>query len=146
MNNSKIPAGILFVVILAIGIGLRFWDLSNFSIWTDEQDTLMQSRHFSEIWGHRGNGAFYFMLQNIWQLFFGDGAYAIRSLSGVFGVLSIVLAAKIVLQITQDRKAALAAAFFCAVLPLLVWHSRDARMYTLSVSYTHLTLPTNREV
>jgi uncharacterized membrane protein len=129
MKNIKIPAGICFVVILAIGIILRFWGLSNFSIWTDEQDTLMQSRHFSEIWSHRGNGAFYFMLQNLWRVLLGDSPYAIRSLSAVFGCLSILLAAKAVLQITQDRKAALAAAFFCAVFPLLVWHSRDARMY-----------------
>lgn len=131
MKNNPIPAGILLVVILAIGASLRFWGLSHFSIWTDEQDTLMQSRYFSEIWAHRGNGVLYFMLQNIWQLFWGDGAYAIRSLSAVFGCLSILFAAKVVLQITRDRKAALAAAFFCAVLPLLVWHSRDARMYSV---------------
>lgn len=131
MKNIKTPAGILFVVILAIGIALRFWGLSNFSIWTDEQDTLMQSRHLSEIWNHRGNGAFYFMLQSIWQFFWGESAYSIRSLSAVLGCLSLLLAAKVSLQVTQNRKAALAAAFFCAILPLLVWHSRDARMYPL---------------
>jgi hypothetical protein len=131
MKNSKVPAGILFVVILAVGITLRFWGLSNFSIWTDEQDTLMQSRHLAEIWNHRGNGTLYFLLQNIWRLFWGESAYAIRSLSALFGCLSLLLVAKVSLQITQDRKAALAAAFFCSILPLLVWHSRDARMYPI---------------
>lgn len=129
MRNSKIAVWILFVVVLAIGITLRFRGLSHFSIWTDEQDTLMQSRHLSEIWNHRGNGTFYFMLQNIWQFFWGNGAYSIRSLGALSGCLSILLAAKLSLGITQDRKAALAAAFFCSIFPLLVWHSRDARMY-----------------
>ena len=41
-------------------------------------------------------------------------------------------------------------AYFFAILSMMIYYSRDAYYYNViknySVSYTHLTLPTNREV
>jgi uncharacterized membrane protein len=122
---------IFFFASIFLLICLRFWNLGSHSIWTDEQDSLMQSRHLAEIWPNRGNGVLYFVILNFWRAFFGDTATALRSLSAVLGVLSVAVTGWIVLRITRDRLLASIALFLGALFPILLWHARDARMYSL---------------
>lgn len=120
-----------FLFLFCFAAWLRYWELGAHSLWTDEQDSLMQSRGLLEIWNRRGNGILYFALLHHWRGMFGDSALALRSLSAGLGTISVLLVSWIAYRMSGSRKAAFIAGVLSCCLPILVWHSRDARMYPL---------------
>lgn len=81
----------------------------------------------------------YFFLLHFWMKIFGDGEIAIRSLSFIFGMLSVPLTF-IISKKLFDKTFALISTTIVGVCPLLAFFSVEARMYPLTVFLVLLSL------
>jgi 4-amino-4-deoxy-L-arabinose transferase-like glycosyltransferase len=75
-----------------------------------------------------GNAAAYNVLLFGWASIFGDSNFALRSLSVLFGVLTVILGYYFCRQLFNERTANIAAALLC-FHPVLVEYSQLARAY-----------------
>ena len=128
----------------AAGGALRFSTLHVQSFWLDEAVT----RHIvtrplgsmlSMVVHFESTPPLYYVLAWGWERIFGAGEVGLRSLSALFGTVTIVVLALIARRLAGDR-AGLAAAALCATNPLLIWYSQEARAYALLVALCALTL------
>lgn len=148
VGRSPLPAvggfvarhGLLLIVLA--GTLIRFATLGGQSFWLDEQATL------DVIHGHGSGDGLIAMLKSVqlgesnpplyylalwaWEQLFGSGEIGIRSLSALFGIVTIpvVYAAACALG---SRRAGLIAAALTATSPILIWYSQEARNYELLV-------------
>lgn len=81
-----------------------------------------------------------YYLQHLWLNWLGDvgaghGEFALRFLSLWFGVLAVALLYALGRQLLH-LPSAIVAALLLALSPYAVWHSQDARMYSMSLALT----------
>jgi mannosyltransferase len=117
-----------------LGAVLRFHDLSRTSLWFDESVSWRQaSLPFLKLLAATAKDN-YPPLHNIVLHFFiggfGDSEAVLRAPSALFGVLNIYIIYRIGWAL-WDRRTGLTGALFLAVSGFHIWHSTDARMYTL---------------
>lgn len=72
----------------------------------------------------------YFVLLHFWIKFFGSGIYAVRSLSFIFYILTLVVFYRLV-RLAAARDVALLSLVLFSLSPFMIWYSLEARMYTL---------------
>lgn len=127
---------ILLILTVILGIILRFYGLSSQSYWSDEIVTL----HITggvlnlEEWGTRP--PLYLLLFHFWTRFFGESEVAVRTLSIIFGVSSILFV-YLVGKSLFGPKIGLISAFFMSVSRFQIYYSQELRYYSL---YELLTL------
>lgn len=132
------------LVILAVGIALRFIALGRQSFWHDEIDSVMTAS------GGPGDGLLeiilnihgplYLVLLKGWMALVGDGEGAIRILSALLGSVGLVLFYRAGLRLV-GRAAALAGLALLAVSPYFLWYSQEARNYALLFDVGLLAVP-----
>ena len=133
---------ILIVLLLVlIGFGLRFLYLDS-ALWYDEACSWATSTEKLGIMHNLLNvdlqhTPLYFALLKIWIKFFGQGETALRSLSLIFGILTVVLA---YIVGKKTAKNGFWSALICTVSPLLVLFSVEVRMYSLAVFLVLLSI------
>jgi mannosyltransferase len=72
----------------------------------------------------------YYLLAWPWSKLFGTGEVGLRSLSALFGTLTVP-AAYLAAREFGSRRAGVIAALFVTLNPYLVWYSQEARSYAL---------------
>jgi mannosyltransferase len=77
----------------------------------------------------------YYLLVWGWSKIFGTGEVGVRSLSALFGTLTVPLAYAAAATLGSSRRVALLAAAFVALNPYLIWYSQQARSYALMVLF-----------
>jgi mannosyltransferase len=82
----------------------------------------------------------YYVLVWAWSKIFGTGEVGLRSLSALFGTLTVPLAYSAAGTLGSSRRVALFAAAFAALNPYLIWYSQEARSYALMVLFAALAL------
>ena len=135
----------LLTIIFAVGFCLRFLYL-NTPLWYDEAWSWVTAMNpfpfgitdnlLNEDLQHT---PLYFFLLHFWIKLFSQSEIAMRSLSLIFGVLSLPLV-YIISNKLFDRKTALYSLGVCAVSPLLVLFSSEVRMYPMVVFLVLLSL------
>ncbi|MGC2186665.1 MAG: glycosyltransferase family 39 protein, partial [Terriglobales bacterium] len=119
-----------------LGSALRLHSLSARSLWIDEAAsisfaTLPWRSFLHTLWDYQGNMALYYFLLRAW-IHLGDSEFAVRSLSVLFGVLTIpaiyFLGARLF-----DRATGLTAAVLLSVHSFHVHWSQEARGYSLLI-------------
>ncbi len=131
------------LVLLGASIGLiaiiaRFYLLDRQSLWYDEGYSMFYSGgtlgdtfyRLAHSWGSEHVEQLYYLLLHGWRAVFGSSEWALRSLSGVFGVAAVILLYFAGKQLGGQKHGLLAAAFG-AVSAWLVLYSRDVRPYSL---------------
>ena len=131
----RLPDGVL-VAIVALGAGVRFWGLGAQSLWYDEWlTTEAVSGGLGDLARHVANREGitppYFVVMWVWARVVGDGEVALRSLSALAGLATVVVAYALARELGQRREVARAAALLAATNPLLLWYSQEARPYSL---------------
>jgi mannosyltransferase len=116
---------------------VRVPTLGTQSFWGDEAITVgLLHKSFgsmlSAIPGSESTPPLYYVLAWVWARIWGFGEAGLRSLSLVFGVLTVFVVYRAA-EMTGSRRAALAAGLLAAVNPLLVWYSQEARAYALFI-------------
>jgi len=125
---------IILLIIIAVGFLLRFYRLGSESIWVDEAISIGLARQSPlVIIFERGldvHPPLYFLLLHYWMAIFGDGVFALRFMSLIFGVLSVLYIYKLTKKLFDENIANVSA----LLLSLSVYHiyySQEVRMYTL---------------
>ncbi len=159
MNFPKNPTYIFknswffafFAGILALGIMLRFYNLGNFSFWDDElfsisnvvragpwNGPLIPDRSMSHLqisdsfWTWKladPHPPLFEMLLVPWIAFFGASEFAVRSLSVVFGLATMLSALALPRNITRPTR--LVYSLLLAISGCLLIYSQEARNYSL---------------
>ena len=144
-GSPLITAG--FVLALVISLILRFVTTS--PLWLDEAQSVAISRlplpQLFDALRQDGSPPLYYLLLHVWIGWFGQGDYAVRSLSGIFGVLALPLAWRLSRQL-GGRRAAQAVLLLLATSPFAIRYSDETRMYSLMVLLTVLFAMAVRQV
>ncbi|HEV3281146.1 MAG TPA: glycosyltransferase family 39 protein [Acidimicrobiales bacterium] len=130
---------VLAVAILAGTMALRFWTTSD--LWLDEALTVNIAReplHLLPSFLRRdGAPPLYYLLLHFWTGWFGTSDVAVRSLSGVMGVVTVPLA-WLAGKRLAGRTVAWAASLLVATSPFAIRYSTETRMYSLVILLTVL--------
>jgi mannosyltransferase len=121
--------------LLAVAAGVRFAAIGSQSLWLDEVVTgELVKKPFGDMLStipHSESTPYlYYVLLWPWAQVFGEGAAGLRSLSALFGVLTVAAVWAGARALVSDR-AALGAGALAALNPFLVWYSQEARAYAL---------------
>jgi uncharacterized membrane protein len=122
------------LLILAIGVALRFFALAGQSFWYDEIHSILTARGAPD--GSLSlpvlniHGPLYLILLRLWMSVAGSSELAVRALSAVLGSLGLVLFYRVGLRLL-GRSTALVALALLAASPFYLWYSQEARNYTL---------------
>jgi cellulose synthase (UDP-forming) len=127
-------------VLTALGLALRVALIDVQSLRLDEATSIRQARlPLMELWTYLSSSnvhvPLYHVILHFWVQVAGTSEWAIRIPSVVFGTAAIPLLYLAGLRII-GRRAALIAAAAGAAAPFWVWHSTEARMYSLVVLLT----------
>ena len=122
-------------VITIIGLGLRLWHLTSISLWHDEAfSALLIKYNWGEMMYRIGldvHPPMYYIFLRIWSDIFGHSLFALRGMSVLFGVGTILATYYFVNYVFENKKTALLAALLVAVNPFQVQYVTEARMYTM---------------
>jgi uncharacterized membrane protein len=77
-----------------------------------------------------------YAVQGAWIGLAGHTEFALRFVSAWFGALAVPLVYALARRLGLPRLTAALAAAFIAVSPYAIWHSQDARMYSISLALT----------
>ena len=128
--------------IIAVGALLRFSTIGIQDFWLDEIVTVQEIGQkpidiLKQVNAADSNPALYPLFAGAWERVFGSGEWGVRSLTALFGTLTIPLAYEAT-KTLATRRAGLIAAGLTATSPLLVWYSGEARNYSLLVFFSAL--------
>jgi mannosyltransferase len=132
VGRPLVTAG--FVLAVVAGVVLRFVTTS--PLWLDEAQSVAIARlplpQLFDALRQDGSPPLYYLLLHVWIGWFGQGAFAVRSLSALFGVLVLPLAWRLTRQLA-GRRTAQAVLLLLATSPFAVRYSSETRMYSLMV-------------
>lgn len=137
---------VLAVVGIAIlgGIAFRWIDLQRWSLWWDEGFTawavgLPVARIIT--FARSDNQApLYYLLQHYWDALFGNSEFALRSLSTLFGTLSLPVFYLLAKKALKETLATALAFWLFAFSMRQIWYSREARAYEAASFFALLAL------
>lgn len=123
---------LLPIVVLATLVD--FHDVTKPVMWTDEALSVLLSAYSPAlICFHTAQDVhppLYFLLLHGWMTVFGTGVFALRAMSVLAGVVTVVLSVWLV-SLIASRRAAILAGLLLALLPISVRYSQEVRMYSL---------------
>jgi uncharacterized membrane protein len=133
---------------LILGLALRLVNLGSQPYWSDEILSLDIVRHFShslptmlqylaEVEVHP---PLYYIIMHFWTGWFGYAEAAVKTVSVIFGLGTVVLSFFAAWRMFRSRTAAALAAFLIAVLPMQVEFSQQARPYIIFCFFGVLSL------
>lgn len=123
--------------ITAIGAGVRFVGLDRQSFWIDEVITAeLLAKPLLDMLGTlpdaESTPPLYYLLAWLWSRVTGVDEAGLRSLSALFGTLTVPVCYAAARTLVAHRAGVIVAGL-AAVNPLLVWYSQEARAYSLFV-------------
>ena len=141
-------AWVILAVGTVLGLGLAFRFFTRSDLWADEVLSVniagLDVRHLLEALKHDGAPPLYYLLLHFWMRAFGTGSPAVRALSGLIGVATIVpmwFAGRRLdrrrsaagLQSPDARTVAWAATLLLVASPFAIRYATEARMYALLI-------------
>lgn len=141
VKNNRVVLALLLVILLASV--LRIYDLGAESLWSDEASSIHGSTQdlatVVAVSGEIHNQPpLYFAFLHFWILLFGTGEAAVRSLSAIFGIVSIFLIYKVGSELF-NRKVGLISSFISSISYFHIYYSQEARSYSLLLMLTLLS-------
>jgi mannosyltransferase len=122
------------VAIVALGSAVRFLFLGHRSLWLDEAISVSLARmdwqsFAAVVWNREGNMGLYYVLLRFWVHFFGDGEWAVRSLSALFSIATVAVLYALGRALFGTRVAWLGTLLF-ALNAFHVRYAQEARGYS----------------
>jgi uncharacterized membrane protein len=136
------------ILIIVISIFLRFFLLDNQSLWYDEGVSLILSdktsvkENLSRILSRNGSDKYqslYYLILFYWRSAFGNTEFAIRSLSAILGVSSVITIFFTTLRI-YGKNHAIWSSLILGFSSFGVYYSQEARPYSLLIFLASLQL------
>ncbi|CAN5302305.1 hypothetical protein BH10PAT1_BH10PAT1_3080 [soil metagenome] len=140
----------MIIFTLILGLGLRLISL-NQSFWIDEATSASTIKmSLAQFFGKFMPGDFhpplYYLTARVWSMFFGTSEIALRSLSVLFGILTIYVVYLIGKEINKqslslrDKNVGIIASILLATSGLHIYYSQEARMYSMSTFLVTLAI------
>ncbi|WP_392534056.1 glycosyltransferase family 39 protein [Nostoc sp. C117] len=138
----------VFFTVIVVSIFMRFFLLSNQSLWFDEGWSLALSdgktfqANLSNIINREAGDKYqplYYLALFYWRSLFGESEFAIRSLSALLGVGSVVTIYFTCLRL-YGKQHAFWSSIILAVSSFSVFYSQDARPYSLLIFIASLQI------
>lgn len=130
------------VIIILIGVALRYYHNLDISLWHDEAFSALYLKYgWAEMMHRIGldvHPPLYYVALRFWYYLFGDSLLALRSFSIAFGAAIIPLAYALVKNAFHNRKAALIVALLTAINPFQLEYVTEVRMYTFGAFFALL--------
>lgn len=130
-----IPTWYYLLIIIIVGAVARLADITKAAIWHDEGYTMMLIQHgpleIIERTARDVHPPLYYLVAHGWQSLFGMSEMAVRSLSAVLGVATIVIVYLLMRRLFSEGTARLAG-LLVALGPFAVRYSEEARMYGMA--------------
>lgn len=136
------------LIVIFLSVFLRFFMLSNQSLWYDEGLSLTNSdvstlqESIAKVRNIRDSDRFqplYFIVLFLWRQLFGESEFALRSLSAILGIGSIIVIFFTALRI-YGKKHALWSLVILTFSSFCVYYSQEARIYALAMFIASLQL------
>lgn len=138
----RIHMRVLLLVIVLLGWGLRLWRLDDQELRGDEVFGYFFSLRPLQELGQatvdlqEPHPIASYIVQHYWLAWAGHSEFALRFTSAWFGLLAVALLWRLARALTLLPAAALLATFLLTISPYAIWHSQDARMYSMSLALT----------
>jgi mannosyltransferase len=132
----------ILILLLLIAFALRLYRLDHQEIWGDEAHSAYLSKLplLSAVSPRmETNPPLYHLLLWFWVKLTGSSVFALRFLSLVLGVLTVLLVYRLA-RLVFGELVGLLTALLCAISPFLVYYSQEARMYALATFFTTLSM------
>lgn len=133
---------LLLLVVILLGWGLRLWRLDDQELRGDEVfgyffslrplDDMVQAT----IELQEPHPIASYLVQQRWLAWAGHSEFALRLPSAWFGLLAVALLWRLASSLLLPPPTALLATLLLASSPYAIWHSQDARMYSMSLALT----------
>lgn len=124
----------LLLVIILVGLLLRFYNNTTISLWHDEAFSALYIKYpWGEMMYRIGldvHPPLYYIVLRFWHYLFGDSLLALRSFSIVTGAAIIPVAYAFVKKAFHNHRAALIVALLTAINPFQLEYVTEVRMYT----------------
>ncbi len=136
--KPKIKTKHLICLIIFLGFILRLSHIDFIPLWNDELYTfcfisdLGQNINLKRTILDPGNPPLFFILANIWFLFFNKSIFSIRFLALIIGLVQIY-SIYYILKKVLNKKTALISAFLSAINIFIILESNEIRSYILSM-------------
>jgi mannosyltransferase len=136
---------LILATIILTGLFLRTYDLSTESLWCDELTSIkLAHMNLKQILQDRMsktvvNPPLYFYILHYWIKVFGDTGFSVRLPSVIFGTLSVYMIYKIG-ALLFDEETGIISSLLLAVSVFHIHYSQDARMYSLLVLLSTLSM------
>jgi uncharacterized membrane protein len=133
------------VLLTVLGAVLRFIGIGHQGFWYDESYTAYLVRYdpgrmLGLIPHLESTPPLYYCVAWVWVRIFGDDPAGLKSLSAVFGTMTIPVVYWCAQKLHLNRPSALIAAALTACNPMLIWYSQEARAYSMLVFMSACTL------
>jgi uncharacterized membrane protein len=145
MQDGRLRA-VAIALLVAIGIGVRTWNLTGEPMWLDEAYSTYAAGHsLSFLWRvvplYESHPPFYYTLLHLWVLAFGDGLFSLRLIGWIAGIAALPVMAWVATEAgswvgwdSGERARLRFAAIGLASLSLaLVEMTREIRPYPLMI-------------
>lgn len=158
---------LLLFAILAVGLVIRTYNLTELGLWQDERLPVLASHglfyekpleaeaptftsqmyldedNYTQLveaakWGEGSNTSFYLVILRWWTQIFGYTDLMLRLMQVLLGLATVVLLYAFMYRLTGERKWGLLAAILGAVHPTMVQYSMELRSYDLACFLTLL--------
>ena len=144
MHNPRRIEKIIILGITLLAFLLRAYRLDFQSYWIDEGWTVyFAHQSLAELWQllqlTEIKPPFYFPSIIYWVKLVGDSEYAVRFYSVIFGVLVAPFAYRLGCDL-GGRWLGLLLALLLTVSPYQIWHSQDARMYSILTAASTMSM------
>lgn len=137
LNRERVS----LIAILLLALALRLINLGSRNLWYDEAFAVLYAERslatmlYGTVTQVEGAAAdvhplFFYSILHAWMRAVGQSPVAVRALSALVGVATVVMA-YLLAQRLFNRRAGLATAAIVAIAPFHVYYSQEARMYAL---------------
>ena len=135
MRRSNSTQKLIILGLTLLAFLLRAYRLEVQSYWIEEAWTLYFAKlPLSELWRslltEEPKPPFYYFSTLYWIKLVGDSEYALRFFSLIFGVMAVPFTYHLGKTLGDDRLGLLAA-LLLTIAPYQIWHSQEARMYSI---------------
>lgn len=146
LDLNKYKYELLVLIITLIGGCMRIYHLTDQSLWLDEVFTYNVAQlSFVQIWNFTVSTfdvhpTIFYWLEHIALLVFGNTTFALRIFPAIFGTLTIPLFYYIGRELTDSKPFGILMSVILTITTFHIYHSQDARMYSLYVFFFSLAL------
>ncbi len=135
IKNEKFISSLFLLIVFFTSLLSRLYLLTARAIWHDEAfGYFLIKNTWPEMFRKAAldvHPPLYYIILKIWHYFTGDSLFALRFLSLIFGVFTVVFVYLFLQELFKNKILSLFGGLLVAISPFQIEYSHEARMYTL---------------